>query len=56
MIRKSWNCVQCEAVEFSTENEARQHTVETRHSIQELLFSQHEPIVDPRWVSAEDGQ
>jgi hypothetical protein len=50
MVIQSWRCVQCGTVEFSTENEAKQHTVETGHSIQALVFSQTKPNTDPRWI------
>jgi hypothetical protein len=55
-VNPTWRCVQCEVIEFKTENEAKQHTVETGHSIQKLIFSLGHTHTDLRWVPNEENK
>jgi hypothetical protein len=54
-VNPTWRCVQCEVIEVQTENEATQHTVETSHSIQKLIFSNGHTHTDIRWIPNNDN-
>lgn len=38
---------------FATQNEGRQHVVETGHAVTEPVYANCEPVTDPRWIPGE---
>jgi hypothetical protein len=56
MDHLAWKCINCTVDEFTVENEAIQHAIETGHSIQPLVFSVHKSNRDPRWIPVEGSE